>query len=101
MKNVTTDKKNGAKTPIEDLARDSSVISDPFQLTERGTESMELENGISGSQCDAIAVAHVDQGVDSQSNDELVPVSDDEMRKQDQAATKTQAAFRGYLVTFA
>ncbi|KAL8471541.1 hypothetical protein ACS0TY_028976 [Phlomoides rotata] len=96
-KNVTTDKKNGEKTPIEDLARDSSVISDPCQMTERGAESLELENGISRSQCDAISVAHVGQGVDSQSDDALVPVSDDEMRRQYEAAMKTQAVFRGYL----
>ncbi|KAL8555760.1 hypothetical protein ACS0TY_003539 [Phlomoides rotata] len=57
MRNVTTDKKNGAKTPIVDLARDSFVISDPCQMTERGTKSLELENGIFGSQCDAIVVS--------------------------------------------
>ncbi|KAL8484491.1 hypothetical protein ACS0TY_026974 [Phlomoides rotata] len=66
-------------------------------MTERGTESLELENGIFASQCDAIVVAYVDQGVDSQSDDALVPVSDDEMRRQYQVATKTQAVFRGYL----
>lgn len=98
MKNVTPDKKTAAKTAVEDLARNSSVISDPCQLTERGAENLELEKGTSGSPSDTIAIAHVNQGVDSQSNNELVPVSDAEMRRQEQAATKAQAVFRGYLV---
>lgn len=94
VKNVTSNK----KTPAEDPARDSSFISD--QLTERGAENLELEKGTSGSQCDAVAVAYVDQGIDSPNDNDLVPVSDDKRRKQEQAATQAQAAFRGYLVSF-
>ncbi|KAI3452331.1 hypothetical protein Pfo_008996 [Paulownia fortunei] len=96
-KNVTPDKKTSVKTPVEDLARNSPVISDPFQLTERGAENLELEKGTSGSPCDTIALSPVNQGVDSQNNNVSVPVSDAEMRRQEQAATKAQAAFRGYL----
>lgn len=90
-KNVTPNK----KTPVEDPARDSSFI--PDQLTERGAENLELEKGTSGSQCDAVGVAYVDQGIDSPKHSDLVPVSDDERRRQEQAATQAQAAFRGYL----
>ncbi|KAK4393083.1 Ubiquitin-conjugating enzyme E2 2 [Sesamum angolense] len=39
----------------------------------------------------------LDPCADSQSNDAFPPVDDAEMRRQDQAATKAQAAFRGYL----
>lgn len=98
LKNVTPDKKSGVKAPNEDPARDSSFI--PDQLTERGVESLELEKGLSGSQCDAVGVAYVDQGLDSPTNEELAPVSDEEKRRQEEAATKTQAVFRGYLVKF-
>ncbi|KAH6774506.1 hypothetical protein C2S51_012910 [Perilla frutescens var. frutescens] len=94
-KNVTPDKKTAVKTPVEDPARDSSFI--PDQLTERGAEILELEKGTSGSQCDAAGVAYVDQGIDSPNNNELFPVSDEERRRQEEAATKAQASFRGYL----
>lgn len=94
-KNVTPDKKTAVKTPVEDTARDSSFI--PDQVTERGAEILELEKGTSGSQCDGGGVAYVDQGIDSPNNNELVPVSDEERRRQEQAATKAQASFRGYL----
>lgn len=94
MKNVTPNK----RTAVEDPARDSSFI--PDQLTERGAENLELEKGTSGSQFDAVGVAYVDQGIDSPKNNDLVLVSDDEKRRQEQAATQAQAAFRGYLVRF-
>ncbi|XP_042021288.1 protein IQ-DOMAIN 31-like [Salvia splendens] len=94
-KNGTPDKKGALKSPVEDPARDSSFI--PDQLTERGVEKLELEKGTSASQCDAAGVAYVDQGIDSPKNDELAPVSDEEAKRQEQAATKTQAVFRGYL----
>ncbi|KAL1538672.1 protein IQ-DOMAIN 31-like [Salvia divinorum] len=94
-KNGTPDKKGALKSPVEDPARDSSFI--PDQLTERGVEKLDLEKGTSASQCDAVGVAYVDQGIDSPKNDELAPVSDEEAKRQEQAATKTQAVFRGYL----
>lgn len=98
MKNGTPDKKSVGKTPHEDPARDSSFI--PDQLAERGVENLELEQGLSGSQGGAVGVGYVDQGIDSPKNEELAPVSDEEMRRQEEAATKTQAVFRGYLVKF-
>ncbi|XP_042024067.1 protein IQ-DOMAIN 31-like [Salvia splendens] len=94
-KNGTPNKKGALKSPVEDPARDSSFI--PDQLTERGVEKLELEKGTSASQCGAVGVAYVDQGIDSPKNDELAPVSDEEAKRQEQAATKTQAVFRGYL----
>lgn len=100
MKNVTPDKKTAEKTPVDDLPGNSPVISDPSQLTERGVDTLELEKETFGSPCDAIALSPVNLSVDSQNNNSTVAVSDAEMKKQDDAATKAQAAFRGYLVNF-
>ncbi|KAL6551544.1 hypothetical protein OROGR_007698 [Orobanche gracilis] len=98
-KNVTPDKLKADKAPIEDISPDSPVISDPYQLTESGVETLlELEKGTSGPQCDAIlGLSPVNQGVDSQSNNGLVPGGDADMTRQEQAAAKVQAAFRSYL----
>ncbi|KAL6552980.1 hypothetical protein OROGR_006822 [Orobanche gracilis] len=98
-KNVTPDKLKADKAPIEDISPDSPVISDPYPLTESGVETLlELERGTSGPQCDAIlGLSPVNQGVDSQSNNGLVPVGDADITRQEQAAAKVQAAFRSYL----
>lgn len=96
MQNATLDRKAAAKAPVEDLA--DPVISNPVQLTDKGAETVGLEKGTSGTPGGNIAV---DQGLESQSNFVPVPVSDDEMRRQHQAATKVQAVFRGYLVILA
>ncbi|KAG8384722.1 hypothetical protein BUALT_Bualt04G0147800 [Buddleja alternifolia] len=92
-KNVTPDKKTAVKTVVDDLAGNSPVISDPCQFTDRDTESLELEKGAS----DSIASLSLDPNVDSQSNLTSIPISDAERRRLEQAATKAQAAFRGYL----
>ncbi|KAI3462948.1 hypothetical protein Pfo_019611 [Paulownia fortunei] len=96
-KNATPDKKAAAKTPAEDLDGNSPVITDPRQFTDKSAENMELEKGTSGTPCGIIASSTVNQGLESQSNFVSVPVSDAEMRRQGQAATKAQAVFRGYL----
>ncbi|XP_042008764.1 protein IQ-DOMAIN 31-like isoform X2 [Salvia splendens] len=94
-KNVTPNKKAVVKTPVEDPVRDSSFIS--YQFTKSGVENLELDKGTSGSRCDAVDAACEDQGIDSPKRYEFAPVSDEDMRRQEQAATKTQAVFRGYL----
>ncbi|KAK6153015.1 hypothetical protein DH2020_012654 [Rehmannia glutinosa] len=93
VQNATPDKKAVAKTPAEDLDGNSPVQSDPSQFTDKGAENMELEKSTSG----AIDSSTVDQGLEPQSNFVSVPLSDDEMRRHSQAATKAQAVFRGYL----
>ncbi|KAL3833239.1 hypothetical protein ACJIZ3_007975 [Penstemon smallii] len=87
-KNVTPDKESAAKTPVEDPAGNSPVISYPSRITDRDAENIELEKGKSD-------IPYL--GVDSQSNNGSVPLSDAEIQSQEQAATKAQAAFRGYL----
>ncbi|KAG8366831.1 hypothetical protein BUALT_Bualt16G0008800 [Buddleja alternifolia] len=96
-KNVTTNVNAAAKTPEEDLVGNSPFISDPCQFTDIGAENMELEKGTSGNSCGTDALFSVNQGVESESKFVPVTIDDAEMRRQDQAATKAQAAFRGYL----
>ncbi|GFP79256.1 protein iq-domain 31 [Phtheirospermum japonicum] len=93
-KNVTAGKKTVTKTPVEDLSRNSPVISDPYPLTEIGVETLDLQNG---AHCDTTALSPVNQDVNSQINNMSIPVIDTEVTRLDQAAAKAQAAFRGYL----
>ncbi|KAL0461639.1 UNVERIFIED_CONTAM: protein IQ-DOMAIN 31 [Sesamum latifolium] len=86
-----------AKTPAEDLGGSSPVISDPCQVTDKGPENVELEKGTSGIASSTVASLPVNQDLESHSNFVPVQVSDAEMQRQGQAATKVQAAFRGYL----
>ncbi|KAK4409880.1 protein IQ-DOMAIN 31 [Sesamum angolense] len=97
MQNVTFDKKAAAKTPAEDLGGNSPVISDPCQVTDKGPENVELEKGTSGIESSTVASLPVNQDLESHSKFVPVQVSDAEMQRQGQAATKAQAAFRGYL----
>lgn len=96
-KHVTPDKKTPVKSPLEDQAANPPVISEPVQFSERGTDSFELEKESSGSPCDGTALALGNQGNDSLSFVPSDQVTDAEMIRQEQAATKAQAAFRGYL----
>lgn len=96
VQNDTVYRKAATKPPVEDLA--NPIISNPIQLTDNGAQNLELEKGTSGTPGGTTASLPVDQGLVSQSNFVPVPVSDDEMRRQHQSATKVQAVFRGYLV---
>ncbi|KAL2532120.1 Protein IQ-DOMAIN 31 [Abeliophyllum distichum] len=86
-KNVTIEKKAAAKTPEEDLS-----------VTDRGPNNVEFEKGTTaGVPCENAALLPVDQGVDAQSTLELNSIDTAELRRQEEAAVKAQAAFRGYL----
>ncbi|XP_051140449.1 protein IQ-DOMAIN 31-like [Andrographis paniculata] len=91
--------KSASKTPAAapDQSGNAPVISDP----ERGVENLEIEKGSSALISDATALSLSlspgDQTVVSPSNNMSAPVSDAEARRQEQAATVAQAAFRGYL----
>lgn len=91
------DKKTSENAPVEDSVTDPPVRPDPCLLTERGTDTLELPKGTSGSPCHTTALCFVNQGTDTQSDDVSLGVSD--AGRQEQAATIAQAAFRGYLVT--
>ncbi|CAI9758642.1 unnamed protein product [Fraxinus pennsylvanica] len=73
-KNFTAEKRTAA--PTGDLTVSPLLVSDlPYQATDRGAENLECDKGIVGPN----------------SSD------DGEIRRQEQAATKAQAAFRGYM----
>lgn len=75
------------------------VISNlPPQTTYRSDENTELERGISASlSFDAVSLP-ANQGADTEGVVVLNSANNAELIRQDQAATKAQAAVRGYLV---
>ncbi|XP_073038475.1 protein IQ-DOMAIN 31-like [Primulina eburnea] len=89
--------KAAANTRVEKLAGDSSLVTDPPLLTSRDAENTGFGMGVSGTPYDPTELYPGNQDVDLQSNFVPVPSGDAEMIRQEQAATKTQAAFRGYL----
>ncbi|CAI9780662.1 unnamed protein product [Fraxinus pennsylvanica] len=98
-KNVKIEKKAAAKTPAEDLSANSLASLDlSSQVTDRGPNNVEFEKGtIAGAPCDNADVLTVNQGVGAQSTLDLISIDTAELRRQGEAATKAQAAFRGYL----
>lgn len=78
---------------------DPYVISDlPPQTTYRSDENTELERGISANlSCDAVLLPGI-QGTDTEGVMVLNSANNSEIIRQEQAATKAQAAVRGYLV---
>ncbi|XP_073152201.1 protein IQ-DOMAIN 29-like isoform X2 [Henckelia pumila] len=89
--------KAAANTPVEKPAGDSSLVTDPPLLTSRDAENTGFGKGVSGTPYDSTGLYPGNQDVDLQSNFVPVPPGDVEMIRQEKAATKTQAAFRGYL----
>lgn len=89
-----------AKAPEAELDLGSIGVSQPDTLTHDRSE-LKDETGTTD-------VPHISQDIDGSLPDEgdivvqgnIVPVDDAEMIRQEVAATKTQAAFRGYLVMF-
>ncbi|XP_075510678.1 protein IQ-DOMAIN 31-like isoform X1 [Primulina tabacum] len=89
--------KAAANTQLEKVAGDSSLVTDSPQLTSRDAENTGFGKGASGTPYVSTGSYPGNQDVDLQSNYVPVPSGDSEMIRQEQAATKTQAAFRGYL----
>ncbi|CAH9118605.1 unnamed protein product [Cuscuta epithymum] len=95
---LSKDATSAKKVPASDLVQDRPVRSDPASyIINGGEEKTELDNvtttGLSG---DTLALSSVAQNVDSLSLG-AVSVDDAEMKRQEKAATKAQAVFRGYL----
>lgn len=86
--------------PVEDLSANSLASLDlPNQVTDRGRNNVEFEKGTTaGAPCDGADFLTANQGVDTQSTLDLNSIDTAELRRQEEAATKAQAAFRGYLV---
>lgn len=91
-----------AKAPSGDLAVNPPVISDQTrQTTSIRGEHNELERGTSANlPCGVDVVLPGTLGVDGNVTMVSNPSNDAELTKLEQAATKAQAAFRGYLVIF-
>ncbi|XP_031108330.1 protein IQ-DOMAIN 31-like isoform X1 [Ipomoea triloba] len=98
-KDAATDKSTAKKVPVSDLVEDPPVIPDSSSHNiNRGEEKTELDKGTTtGLPGDSVVLSSVAQGVDSQLTLGTVSVDDAELQRQEQAATKAQAVFRGYL----
>lgn len=76
----------------------SGIPDTTYQSVDRA-EKAEPEIGIPGSvPCEAASSLTAKQGVDLQDTAGLNSADEEERAKQEEAATKAQAAFRGYLV---
>lgn len=98
MKNFTAEKRTAA--PTGDLTVNPLLVSDlPYQATDRGAENPEYDKGTPANlPCETAALAHIDQSLGLQGIVGPNSSDDAEIRRQEQAATKAQAAFRGYMV---
>lgn len=97
LKNATVDRKSVIKTSAEE---NYPVVSIPSHFPDKDAKNLELEKSTSATPGATIASIPVDCCFESKNNFVSVPVSDDEMSRQVQAATKAQAVFRGYSVIF-
>lgn len=103
MKDVTIERKASlaAKAPSSDLAENPSVVFDPTpQTTDKGRDQTEIERGVANLPSSEVTLLSGVQGADGQGTIVLNSADSDELNRQQQAATKVQAAFRGYLVIF-
>uniref|UniRef100_A0A5B7AVM4 DUF4005 domain-containing protein n=1 Tax=Davidia involucrata TaxID=16924 RepID=A0A5B7AVM4_DAVIN len=100
-KNATIAKKTpiAAKALPGDLAIDPPVISEfAPQITDRSGENAEFEKGTAANLAfDAVVSLPGKQGADIEATMGLNSAHNAEITRQEQAATKAQAAFRGYL----
>lgn len=91
-----------AKAPSSDLDVNPPLISAPvFHTTDRSGENSGLEKGTTGNlPHDAGASLPQSQAADTKGTMGLGSPNNAEMHREEQAATKVQAALRGYLVIF-
>lgn len=75
------------------------MISDTtYQSIDRGGENVESEKGVPGDAFDPATSTPAKQDVALLETTVLSPADDEDRPRQEEAATKAQAAFRGYLV---
>lgn len=70
----------------------------PPQTTHRSVENTELERCTSDNLSCGVAFLPGKQGADTEGDERLISANNREILQQEQAATKAQAAFRGYMV---
>lgn len=97
MKNVANEKDVwvASKAPEADLGLDPLVVSEAPNVIDKN-EMLELEN----REASGGRILSGDQDADIQACRQLNTLNDPERTRQEQAATKAQAAFRGFLVNF-
>lgn len=99
LKGVPIEIKAASEQTTRDLGLNHPVISDTtYQSVDRGAENIESIKGVPGDACDPATSIPAKQGVALLETTVLSPADDEERVRQEEAATKAQAAFRGYLV---
>lgn len=100
MKKSTTDKEANlaCKAVSGDMAANPSVISDVVLHTSDRIEENSERKVISSLSQDVVVLLPEKQAVVIEGTTGLAPADIMEFTRQEQAATKAQAAFRGYLV---
>ncbi|OIT36799.1 PREDICTED: protein IQ-DOMAIN 31-like [Nicotiana attenuata] len=98
-KDVTGEKKSSAKAPLGDLALNSPTLDPPVQNLDGGGECDQagLEKGTSTDfACETASLSSATHETDPHVKGEI-STDDAELERLEHAATKAQAAFRGYL----
>ncbi|XP_059294002.1 protein IQ-DOMAIN 31 [Lycium ferocissimum] len=96
-KDVTGEKKSSAKAPLEDLSLNSPTLDPPVQNFDNGGEEAALEKGTSTDfACETASLSSATHDIDPHV-ERAISTDDAELKRQEDAATKAQAAFRGYL----
>lgn len=103
MKDVIIERKASpaAKEPSGDLAASPPVVLDPTLQTNNQSENNgEFDNGFQNVPSSMVTSLPGTQGGDGHGTTISDSADSAELRRQQEAATKAQAAFRGYLVRF-
>lgn len=96
-KDVTGEKKSSTKAPLGDLYVNSPTLDPPVQNLDSGGDHSGLEKGTSTDfACETASLSSATQDID-QLVKGSISTDDAELKRQEHAATKAQAAFRGYL----
>ncbi|KAK4367527.1 hypothetical protein RND71_011319 [Anisodus tanguticus] len=94
---VTADKKSTAKAALGDLSLNSPTLDPPVQNFDNDGEEAGLEKGTSTDfACETASLSSATHDIDPLVKG-AIATDDAELKRQEHAATKAQAAFRGYL----
>lgn len=96
-KDATSEKKSSAKAPLGDLSLNSPTLDPPVQNSDSGGDQAGLEKGTSTDfACETASLSSATHDIDPHVKG-AISTDDAELKRQEHAATKAQAAFRGYL----
>lgn len=103
MKDVASGRKisSVARAPSSDLVENPPVVLETsLQTTNTNSGLPECEAEVTGVPVSGVTLLSGVQGADGQGTTPTSSADIDELNRQHRAATKAQAAFRGYLVIF-